>query len=112
LGLYIETILAEKVETVLRRSVLNTRLRDFYDIYILTKTCQQAIDKVVFLSALKATAEQRQSLAVLEDTNRILQQIQADAVMRQRWERYCGDYYYANGIGFDEVMGALVAIVN
>lgn len=52
----IETILAEKVETILRRSVLNTRPRDFYDVFILMKTHQQMIDKDIFIAALNATA--------------------------------------------------------
>lgn len=50
----IETVLAEKVETILRRGELNTRPRDFYDIYVLTKT--QNLDDLVFREALHITA--------------------------------------------------------
>jgi hypothetical protein len=53
----IETILAEKVETILRRSVLNTRPRDFYYVYIIMKTQRQVIDKVIFITALNATSK-------------------------------------------------------
>jgi hypothetical protein len=106
-----ETILAEKVETILRRSVLSTRPRDFYDVYIIMKTKRRAIKKRLFKTALNATAKKRMSLAVLQDEGKILQTILADATMRQRWDRYCKENYYASGIPFDAVIGALLDLV-
>ncbi len=106
----IETILAEKVETILRRSVFNTRPRDFYDVYMIMNTQRHAINKKTFIAALNATSEKRMSHATLLDKNKILQTIQSDPIMRQRWERYCKENYYANGIGFDEVIGVLIDI--
>lgn len=108
----IETILAEKVETILRRSVLNTRPRDFYDVYIIMKTQSNAINPAIFLSALRATTEKRMSIAALKDKNKILLEIQLDAVMRQRWVRYCKENYYANGIEFDEVIEVILELAN
>ena len=108
----VETILAEKVETILRRSVLNTRPRDFYDVFIIMKTQRDAINKKIFMTALNATSNKRMSLATLKDQDKILLAIQADPTMRQRWERYCKENYYANGIGFDEVMEILMEIAN
>ncbi len=108
----IETILAEKVETILRRSVLNTRPRDFYDVYIIMKTQRRAINKNLFRTALSATAQKRTSLAALRDQDIILQSIQTDTIMRQRWERYCKENYYANGIEFDVVIGILKELVS
>ncbi len=102
-----ETILAEKVETILRRSVLNTRPRDFYDVYILVKTRQHVINKDIFVTALNATSEKRMSIAVLQDKKEILEAIQSDAIMRQRWGRYCSDNFYAHGIEFAEVIEVL-----
>lgn len=107
-----ETILAEKVETILRRSVLNTRPRDFYDVYILIKTRRPAINKKVFRTALNATSENRRSLFALQDKERILLTIQSNTIMRQRWERYCKENYYAKGISFDEVIEVLNNIGN
>jgi len=100
----IETILAEKVETILRRSVLNTRLRDFYDVYLIMKTQGANVKKESIQSALTATSQKRMSTQVLQDSRRILLTIQADTTMRQRWERYCKENYYAKDIDFDEVM--------
>jgi predicted nucleotidyltransferase component of viral defense system len=107
----IETILAEKVETILRRSVLNTRPRDFYDVYILMKTQRQAVNKELFITALKATSDKRMSLATLPEKEKIIRTIQSDPVMRQRWVRYCKANYYANGIEFDEVIEVLIDII-
>ncbi|MEI7990556.1 MAG: nucleotidyl transferase AbiEii/AbiGii toxin family protein [Chloroflexota bacterium] len=106
----IETILAEKVETILRRSVLNTRPRDFYDVYILMRTQQQSLNKTIFIRALNATCGKRMSLAALADKENIIRTIQLDGVMRQRWARYCKENYYAAGIGFDDVISVLMDI--
>lgn len=107
----VETILAEKVETILRRSVLNTRPRDFYDVYIIMKTQRQTLHKRIFVSALSATSKKRLSLGALQDKDKILLTIKTDPTMRQRWDRYCQENYYANGIGFDEVIGILMEII-
>ena len=61
----IETVMAEKVETILRRGVFNTRPRDFYDAYILTTT--QKLDKVLFADALSATASHRGTTEQIAD---------------------------------------------
>jgi predicted nucleotidyltransferase component of viral defense system len=107
----LETILAEKVETILRRSVLNTRPRDFYDVYILMKTHSQDIKEDVFRAALIATAQKRMSLEAIENWHAIIRTIQADAIMRVRWDRYCQEYYYAHGIAFDDVFNILKTIL-
>ena len=108
----IETILAEKVETILRRSVLNTRPRDFYDVYIIVKTKRQEINTKTFIAALKATSERRGSLQALQGKDRILGTIQSDPTMRQRWERYCKENYYAEGIEFDDVIGVMIELLS
>ena len=107
----IETILAEKVETILRRSALNTRPRDFYDVYIIMNTHRQMVNKEIFITALNATSKKRMSLAALQDKEKIIRTIQSDAIMRQRWERYSKENYYANGITFNEVIRVLIEIV-
>jgi predicted nucleotidyltransferase component of viral defense system len=108
----IETILAEKVETILRRSVLNTRSRDFYDVYIIAKTKHKAIKKKIFITALNATSEKRGSLLALQNKENILRTIQSDLIMRQRWERYCKENYYAEGIEFDNVIGVMIELLS
>jgi predicted nucleotidyltransferase component of viral defense system len=108
----LETILAEKVETILRRSVLNTRPRDFYDVYIIVKTKREGIKTMTFLAALKATSERRGSMQAVQEKDRILETIRTDPTMRQRWSRYCKDNEYAKGIDFDDVIGVMIDIMN
>lgn len=107
----IETILAEKVETILRRSVLNTRLRDFYDVYILLKTQGDVVDRAVFATALQNTAQKRGSSVAIQDWERIISSIQADAIMRQRWEQYRKSYRYAKDIEVVEVIDAVKEVM-
>ena len=107
----IETILAEKVETILRRSVLNTRLRDFYDVHILLQTQRDAVDKAVFATALQNTAQKRGSSVAVQGWERIIPRIQADAIMQQRWEQYRKTYRYAKDIEFAVATNAVKGVM-
>jgi len=108
----LETILAEKVETILRRSVLNTRPRDFYDVYILVKTKRQEIKAKTFAAALSATSARRGTVQAVKENDRILEAIRTDPTMRQRWSRYSRENDYARGIEFDAVIGVLIDILH
>ena len=83
----IETVMAEKVETILRRGVFNTRPRDFYDAYILTTT--QRFDKAVFAEALKATANHRGTAQQIADIPSILHNIEESPELQIMWDKYC-----------------------
>lgn len=107
----LETILAEKIETILRRGALNTRLRDFYDVYIIMKTQLLALDKEVFTAALTATSQNRMSLAALRDAKKIISTLRADETMRRRWQVYARENAYANDIEFDEIIQILLQVV-
>lgn len=84
----IETVLAEKVETILRRGVFNTRPRDFYDTYILATT--QKYDPAVFQRGLQATAEHRGTTEQIKDVAGILKNISESRDLRAMWEKYRG----------------------
>lgn len=101
----IETILAEKVETILRRGELNTRPRDFYDIYILVKT--QSFDYMVFIKALKSTANHRGTTHILKDISNRINDIKDSETLKLRWIKYTNDYRYADGITFEDVVDAI-----
>lgn len=108
----LETILAEKLETILRRSVLNTRPRDFYDIYILTKIYGHLINQDILVAALNATAQNRMSVDTLKNASAIIQSIHDDSTMRIRWDRYCKENYFANGIPFEEVIRVIQHVLD
>ena len=105
----LETVLAEKIETVLSRSVLNTRLRDFYDLYVLQDTGLE-IDKATLAAALTATARKRGSEQVLVLYERTLDEIRISPLMREQWERYQGKNNYAESIVWDDVISDIRAL--
>lgn len=105
----LETVLAEKIETVLSRSVLNTRLRDFYDLYVLQDTGLE-IDKATLASALTATARKRGSEQALALYERTLDEIRISPLMREQWKRYQEKNNYAAGIVWDDVISDIRAL--
>ena len=105
----LETVLAEKIETVLSRTIFNTRLRDFYDLYILQNAGME-INTKTLAAALKATCRKRSSERVLPEYRRILDEIEANFTMREFWESYQKKNSYAAGIQWETVMNAIRAL--
>lgn len=105
----IETVMAEKVETILRRGVFNTRPRDFYDAYILATT--QTFDKAVFTSALHATANHRGTAEQITDVPTILHNIEESPELRAMWTKYRKQFAYAVDIEYEQIMNILKTLV-
>ena len=101
----IETILAEKIETILRRGTFNSRMRDFYDVYALTKT--QNFDIEVLREAIRRTAEHRASVDQIKNTLPILASITDSKELANYWRNYGREYEYARDISFSEILAAL-----
>lgn len=101
----IETVLAEKVETILRRGVFNTRPRDFYDAYILTTT--QTFDRKVFADALQATARHRGTTQQIADIPAILQNIAESSELQTLWNKYRKQFAYASDIEYAQIVSVL-----
>jgi len=108
----VETILAEKLETVISRGELNTRPRDFYDIYIIEKTKADEIDMTALKSALAATSKKRNSSAIMEQYNEILENVSESGVMNSRWNDYAARFEYVSGISFKEVCTAARKLID
>ena len=106
----IETVMAEKVETILRRGVFNTRPRDFYDAYILTTT--QKFDKAVFADALKATANHRGTAQQIEDVSSILRDIEESPELKTMWDKYRKQFAYAKDITYEQIMNSVKTLLN
>lgn len=106
----LETILAEKLETLLSRGTANTRMRDFYDIYVLTKTQAQNIHPDILHSALLKTGQKRGSSAVLDNADMILVEIENSASMISLWKSYQRKYDYAANIEWSDAMRAVKAL--
>lgn len=105
----IETVLAEKVETILRRGELNTRPRDFYDVYILTKT--QSFDHLIFKEALKSTAAHRETSHIFNDISKRIVDIENSKTLNERWSKYTKVYRYAEDVEYSHIIDALRALV-
>ena len=108
-GYNIETVIAEKVETILRRGVFTTRPRDYYDVYILGTT--QEYDKEIYKEALKATAEHRGSIEQISDVEGILKQISESDDLKDMWRKYQKKFSYASDISYEDVLEVLRKIV-
>jgi len=105
----IETVMAEKVETILRRGVFNTRPRDFYDAYILTTT--QDFDRTVFADALRATADHRGTTEQIADISGILHNLEESQELQSMWNKYRRQFAYAADIEYPQIMAVLRALV-
>lgn len=106
------TILAEKLETVISRSDQNTRPRDYYDVYILTKLQAENIDFPALVAALMATASKRGSDSILQDYRAIVEAVRNSEIMRRQWDNYRKDFDYASTISFDEVCDAVASTMD
>lgn len=105
----IETVMAEKVETILRRGVFNTRPRDFYDTYILTTT--QKFDNAVFADALSATAKHRGTTEQIADVPSILYNIEESPELKTMWGKYRKQFSYAKDITYEQIMDSIKTLL-
>ena len=105
----IETVLAEKVETILSRGVDNTRPRDFYDVYMLSGF---DYDKKMFKDAFEATARHRESFDKIADHEGIISNILQSSEMSDRWNNYVRQMPYAAGIDFKATTDALLRVLS
>jgi len=105
----IETVLAEKFESIITRGLTNTRMRDFYDIYILTMT--QLFDIVIFHHALEKTALKRNTTEQMMNPDKTIQRIFASDIMIELWNRYQKKYSYAVDISWKMAIEALEKLV-
>ena len=108
----LETIMAEKLETVISRGDQNTRTRDYYDIYILAKLQYSNIEFNSLKAALNATAQKRGSSEVLKSYHKIMDTVRNSEIMQKQWKNYQKDFEYATGIVFEDVCETVVQIMD
>lgn len=103
----LETILAEKLQTVLARGILNTRMRDFYDIRMLLDTYEDKVNKAVLKDAFAATCKKRGTDHLQEQAEEIIKIIEADEQLRVLWRAYQKKYSYAAEIDYASVISGV-----
>ena len=108
----LETIMAEKLETVISRGDQNTRPRDYYDIYILAKLQYSNIESNELKAALDATTEKRGSKAVIKNYHSIMDTVRNSEMMQKQWDNYQKDFEYAADIAFKDTCYAVVKLMD
>lgn len=102
----IETVIAEKLETILSRNIENTRPRDFYDVLALKSLAHNCKAEILH-EALVNTSKRRGSEKYLENTKILIETIKADSFMNSLWQKYAKKQPYAKNISFEEACSAV-----
>ena len=108
----LETILAEKLESVISRSDQNTRPRDYYDIYILYRLWKNNVNMHNLQCALKATGGKRGSVNLLTEYKRIMEVVVNSEVMSKQWKKYQKDFAYASEVSFKDACNTVTRIMD
>lgn len=108
----IETILSEKIETILRRGKFNSRMKDFYDVYFFLNNLRNEIDTNILKEAIKNTFDKRDSFEYLNDYEKIILSIKDSDRIKKLWQTYSNKYKYANNISIDKILNLLLKFVS
>lgn len=107
----VETILAEKLETIISRGDQNTRPRDFYDVYILNTLQKQNIDNKILKDAFSATVKKRGTEHIVANYKEIIETVASSTVMNNQWTRYQKEFDYAKDIQFEDTCTAVIKLI-
>jgi predicted nucleotidyltransferase component of viral defense system len=100
----LETILAEKLETIISRGTANTRMRDFYDVYVLTVPDGFSFDESVMREAFMQTTLKRGSTPAVQDATLTLKEVEGSVEMQRLWENYQNKFDYAKEVSWSNVI--------
>lgn len=106
----LETILAEKYETVIRRNIGNTRARDFYDLFVLLKIKKNEIRWEILKEAVLATSQKRGSSEELKEYREIIEEMRESDFLRRIWTKYKEENTYSEGIKFEDTLNIILEI--
>ena len=108
----LETVLAEKLHTILSRGIASTRLRDYYDLWVLYKLKENEINKKYLKEALLATTQKRETPHILNEYSSILHQIKNDKQISTLWNKYQKEYSYAQGVELNTICDLILEIMD
>lgn len=106
----LETIIAEKFESIIKRNIFNTRIRDFYDVYVLFELYRDKIDEEKLSSAIKNTSKHRNSLDEINRWEIYVDILLTNDSLIHQWNKYQKEYSYANEIQYDNLIKTLKSI--
>lgn len=107
----LETVLAEKFQTIVTRGLLNTRLKDFYDVYILINAKMNELNKNNLINAIKNTFKRRETNFNLEQFNEVINDLSDDNNMSNLWNEYISKNSYTKNVKFEDTINALKEII-
>lgn len=107
-----ETIISEKLQTLLSRSVLNSRAKDYYDLFVIFKMRWSDIDIEVLKRAFRKTCEYRKTIFDKSQSLQILEEIKTNERMKNRWKSYADKKYFTKNISFEDTLEAVEYIIN
>lgn len=107
----IETVIAEKLESILSKNILGTRMRDYYDLYMLEKLFIDKIDKNLQKLALENTCKKRKTVYILNNTNDIITKIENDITQLELWKNYTSKNTYVENISFKDTLESIRTIL-
>ncbi len=104
----IETVLAEKIETILSRAELNGRMRDFYDVYLIYTKNRKNIDNDNFKKAINKTFSKREYSGEPFATINLLRD---SKLLKTRWNQYQKKYDYAKNIEINDILNFIEQMI-
>lgn len=107
----LETMLAEKLETVVARATLNTRMRDFYDIHILWSERAEAINIDILRNAIVNVARKRETIKLFDNVNEILNDISQSDYLQSNWNNYKKSNFYVGNLQWHDVLKTTIEIL-
>ena len=107
-----ETIIAEKLQTILVRDITNSRSKDLYDLYIIRKLKWETIDVSVLKEAFTNTCRYRNTQFEKEEATKIINNIKNDPQMESRWNSYRKRNKFVGNVDFEEVINTTLLIIN
>lgn len=107
-----ETIISEKIETILRRGQYNSRMKDYYDVHMFLSKFKDNIDIKNLKLSIKNTFDKRESLDYLKDYEQILDGISSYDRIVGLWNGYAKKNKYANDIKFEEIIKELKEFIS
>ena len=105
-----ETIIAEKFEAIISRNIDNTRMKDYYDLYMFVNLKWDDIDKTILRKAIFNTSEKRETLNYIENADKYIELINEDSKLKSLWKNYQNNYVYAKDISFENTIAAIKVI--
>ena len=107
----LETVLSEKLQTILTRAENNSRSKDFYDIYAILKNKFEVLNIMELKVAVSMTFSYRKTEISKEKAKFIIRNINEDSLINERWKRYKKKNPYAKEIEFSEIIDSLNTLI-